>query len=274
MDESAAYCGRCGHELLSAVGGTVIDSTSPEDSSPTPVNALAPWRGGEVALGIVIIAVAITPVILLSAAAGELAGPYGVAAQVWAASNLMGLVILGVVWQFGLKHTNAMARGDLWGNLRLLGLNPPTTSPLWSAVLTLGALAASLAATGIYSALMRWLDAGLLIPPDIPADFAFPGAASAFTFQALAVWTPITEEIFFRGFIFAGLASRLGIRGAMAGSAVVFSLFHMDPGVLVPIFITGLLLAWLYRRTGSLWPSIAAHAGQNSLALLAAIFVI
>jgi membrane protease YdiL (CAAX protease family) len=37
--------------------------------------------------------------------------------------------------------------------------------------------------------------------------------------------------------------------------------------VMVPIFITGFLLAWLYWRTGSLWAAIGAHAGQNALAL-------
>ena len=259
-------------------GTAVLPEVDHAGSASPSVIGLAPWRGGEVALGIFIIAIAITPVILLAGEAGDLAGRYGVAARVWAGSHLMGLVILGVVWQLGLKGFKANRRvnppGDLRGNLRLLGLNPPTTSLSWSIRLTVGALVASMAATGIYSALVRWLNAGLLIPPDIPADFAFPGAAAAFTFQALAVWTPITEEIFFRGFIIAGLASRLGIRGAMVVSALVFSLFHMDPGVLIPIFITGLLLAWLYRRTGSLWPGIVAHAGQNALALLAAIFLV
>jgi membrane protease YdiL (CAAX protease family) len=55
--------------------------------------------------------------------------------------------------------------------------------------------------------------------------------------------------------------------GAIAASALVFSAFHLSLGVLVPIFITGLLLAWLYWRTGSLWAAIGAHAGQNALAL-------
>jgi membrane protease YdiL (CAAX protease family) len=43
-------------------------------------------------------------------------------------------------------------------------------------------------------------------------------------------------------------------------------------GVLIPIFITGFLLAWLYRQTDSLWTSILAHAGQNAAALLATIY--
>ena len=261
IGDSDAFCGQC--------GGALPPKANFAESPSPPANGLAPWRGGEVALGVSIIAIAMTPVVLLAGEAGDLAGRYDTAAQVWASSHLMGLVILGVVWQLGLKGF----RGNLRLNLRSLGLNSPRTSLIRSALLTLGALGASLAATGVYAALMRWLNVSLLIPPDIPSDLAFPGAAAALTFQALAVWTPITEEIFFRGFIFVGLASRLGIRGAMVGGALVFSLFHMDPGVMIPIFITGLLLAWLYRRTGSLWPSIAAHAGQNALALGAAMFL-
>jgi membrane protease YdiL (CAAX protease family) len=35
----------------------------------------------------------------------------------------------------------------------------------------------------------------------------------------------------------------------------------------IPLFVTGLLLSWLYLRTGSIWPPFAAHAAQNLLAL-------
>ena len=262
--DSDSFCGQCGRALT-----TKVDIL---DSPPPLALGLAPWRGGQVALGVLIIAIAIIPAVLLSAVAGGLAGRYAMAATVWASSHIMGLVILGVVWQLGLKGFTANIRANLRGHLRSLGLNAPSTSLRRSALLTLGVLAGSLAATGVYAALVRWLDFSLLVPPDIPPDLVFPGAAAVLTFQALAVWTPITEEIFFRGFIFAGLASRLGIRGAMVGSALVFSLFHMDPGVLVPIFITGFLLAWLYHRTGSLWPNIVAHAGQNALALVVTIF--
>jgi membrane protease YdiL (CAAX protease family) len=92
------------------------------------------------------------------------------------------------------------------------------------------------------------------------------------TFLALTVWTPLSEEVFFRGFIFAGLSSRWGVTGATLVSAAIFSAFHISPGVLIPIFITGLLLAWLYHQTGSLWASIAAHAGQNAAALVVTIY--
>ena len=136
------------------------------------------------------------------------------------------------------------------------------------------ALGASLLFTMGYSTLVDYLGWEVLAPPDILEEFgdiAFPGVAALATYEALAMWTPLTEEIFFRGFVFAGLAPRLGIPRAIIVSALVFSAFHLALGVLVPIFITGVLLAWLYHRTGSLWPGIAAHAGQNALAVSSVI---
>jgi membrane protease YdiL (CAAX protease family) len=103
----------------------------------------------------------------------------------------------------------------------------------------------------------------------------FPGAAAVITFLALAVWTPITEELFFRGFVMGGLTARWGGGVSAVVSALIFSLFHLSPrsvGVVLPVFATGLLLAWLYRRTGSLWPCAAAHAGQNAIVLAETIY--
>jgi membrane protease YdiL (CAAX protease family) len=174
-------------------------------------------------------------------------------------SLFLGSVILVVVVAIGLRRYRVA--------LSALGLTPPGIPRLRVVLMTVGALALSLGATAVYSALVEVSGVSILKPPEIPSDIVLPGAGAAFTFLALVVWTPFTEEIFFRGFVFAGLLPRLGGPRAMIVSSLIFSVFHIAPGVLVPIFITGLLLAWLYRRTGSLWPSIAAHAGQNGMAL-------
>ena len=260
--DSSNFCGVCGVAL-----SLNIDS---QQSPPQMALGLAPWKGGEVALGVFIMIMAM---VLLAAVFLSLTDSDDTAIQVWASSNLMGLAILGVVWFLGMKSINA----DLRSTLRLLGLNSPRTNLRFSALLTMGTFAASFSAAWLFFTMMDWLNADWLAPPEYPPDMVFSGAASVFTFQALAVWTPITEEIFFRGFIFTGLVSRLGIWGAMGASALIFSSFHLDPenlGVLVPIFVTGLLLAGLYWLTGSLWPSIVAHAGQNAAALATAIFLV
>jgi len=88
---------------------------------------------------------------------------------------------------------------------------------------------------------------------------------------------PLAEEIFFRGFIFPGLLRPLGLGGALAASGAVFGAFHITSldtvGLIVPFGIVGALFAWLYYRSGSLWPSIAAHFVFNlvSFVLLASL---
>ncbi len=76
---------------------------------------------------------------------------------------------------------------------------------------------------------------------------------------------PIVEELFFRGLAYTALKRRLGIGWAMVLSAFVFSLLHLDPVGFVPIMVLGVLLAYLYERTGSLVTPMVVHVVHNSL---------
>ena len=254
VEANDPFCYQCGHalsfpETSKSIGGAWR-------SLPVP------WRGGEVALGMLLILISIFPVAGLAVGLGKLAGRLEVAVGAWESSHLMGFAILLVVWYLGLRPHGV--------TLSSLGLTLPTASWVKCILLTAGVLGASLIGTIGYSGLVNLAGLEILLPPDIPADIVFPGPAAVFTYQALALWTPFTEEIFFRGFVFAGLVPRFGLKRAMIASALIFSAFHLSSfaiGLIVPIFITGLLLAWLYSKTGSLWTSIAAHAGQNALAI-------
>ena len=88
-----------------------------------------------------------------------------------------------------------------------------------------------------------------------------------------AVIAPIVEEIFFRGFIFAGLRPRFGWQRAALISSLIFALVHLTLNAIVPIFILGYIFAFLYHASNSIWPSILMHVLTNSLALSAAYFV-
>jgi len=89
------------------------------------------------------------------------------------------------------------------------------------------------------------------------------------------VLTPICEEIVFRGLLFATLRRRFGLAPAAVLSASIFALAH-GYGVLgfVAVFWSGLLWAWAYERTGSLLPSMAAHAADNLMASLSVMLVL
>jgi len=80
---------------------------------------------------------------------------------------------------------------------------------------------------------------------------------------ALVIVAPLAEEIFFRGFIFAGLIRYAGVFWSMVLSGFIFAAFHVTSGdtigLVLPFTLVGMLFAWLYLRTGSLWTNIGAH---------------
>jgi hypothetical protein len=85
----------------------------------------------------------------------------------------------------------------------------------------------------------------------------------------IGVLAPISEELFFRGMVFSGLRLRYSLWPAAIISGIIFGLPHVLTGPLAAIPLSGLgvALAWLYERTGSLWPCIFAHMVNNGLAL-------
>jgi membrane protease YdiL (CAAX protease family) len=86
----------------------------------------------------------------------------------------------------------------------------------------------------------------------------------------IVVAAPISEEIFFRGFVFGGLRRAMPWVVAAVASSLVWGVFHFTGpaswGVVLQLSIFGVALAWLYERTGSIWPAIVVHAINNALA--------
>jgi membrane protease YdiL (CAAX protease family) len=83
------------------------------------------------------------------------------------------------------------------------------------------------------------------------------------------VVAPICEEFLFRGFVFRALYNWRGTWPAAVGTGLIFGGIHAGsaPAVdLIPLAALGFGLCVLYRYTGSLYPCIAAHSLNNSLA--------
>lgn len=257
------FCVTCGRPLTATAA---LNPAPPvADSGLPPVH----WRGGQVAMSILIVGMAFLFISALSLLLEPL--NYGLALAAWVGSHAIGVAILAAVWLL----SNDRGRVSLMALAAELGLTRPRTSWLYAGFLAVLATGLSLGLTALYGwavtllTAVTPLDIELLLPPEIEQSILFPGPAALLTYEALAGWTAFTEELFFRGFVFVGLIPRWGIKRAAVFSSLIFSLFHLYPGVLLPIFFTGLLLAGLYRLTGSLWPPILAHAGQNAVALAA-----
>lgn len=83
------------------------------------------------------------------------------------------------------------------------------------------------------------------------------------------VVAPICEELLFRGYMFTALRNWRGPWLAAVVTGLLFGGVHATSApvaYLVPLAALGFGLCLLYWRTGSLYPCIAAHCVNNSLA--------
>ena len=95
-----------------------------------------------------------------------------------------------------------------------------------------------------------------------PAQFAL-------TLLVAALTVPIAEEMVFRGVLYTWLR-RWGVTLAVVGSALLFGLYHGINVVFPATMVLGLLLAFAYERSGSIWPGVVAHVLYNVLVFSAA----
>lgn len=85
-----------------------------------------------------------------------------------------------------------------------------------------------------------------------------------------AVFAPVVEEIFFRGFLFQGFRQRYGWIAAILLSSGIFAAAHLDPVSFIPTFVLGAVLAYVYHRSNSVFPGIILHFLVNAFGLCAA----
>lgn len=88
---------------------------------------------------------------------------------------------------------------------------------------------------------------------------------------SVVVAAPIGEELFFRGLIFRAIEARWGLIAGMLISGLLFSLVHFEISVVIPFWGIGMLFAYAYYRTGSLWTPVIAHAIFNGVSFIATI---
>lgn len=86
----------------------------------------------------------------------------------------------------------------------------------------------------------------------------------------IVILQPLAEEIVFRGAILRTLLRwKPEHRWLMITlSALLFALAHMNPMQFIHPFLIGLLLGWMYERTGSIIPGVAYHWINNAAAVV------
>jgi len=76
---------------------------------------------------------------------------------------------------------------------------------------------------------------------------------------AAVLVAPLCEELLFRGYLYPVAKKFTGPWLAACSSALFFAAAHGNLSALLPLFLFGLLLVWIYEKTGSLWAPIAVH---------------
>jgi len=77
---------------------------------------------------------------------------------------------------------------------------------------------------------------------------------------------PLGEELLYRGMLYGALRRRWGFWGAALVSSLAFGLFHVIPLQVLTAMLLGLVLCWVYERSGSLWAPALVHLVNNLLA--------
>ena len=130
-------------------------------------------------------------------------------------------------------------------------------------------LAATLALVAASDGLTLMLDRPLV--PEFMSNIYQTAGFLPLFWLAIVIMAPVFEEVFFRGFMFAGLdGSRLGGLGAVVLTALAWAAIHLQYDLygIATIFVLGLLLGAVRLKTGSVLLTIGLHATINLIASL------
>ena len=154
-----------------------------------------------------------------------------------------------------------VTQNDMGSLLRQLGFTRFSVRGLWRPTV---AVVGCYAMVVTYAIIVHALDIDALEPEGtVPIEVLRQPVTLVLTGLAVVVAAPLGEELFYRGLIFGGL-QRWGFWPAALLSGAVFSGVHLDLGSLIPFFIIGVTLAWLFWRRGNLWESVAFHVLFNA----------
>jgi uncharacterized protein len=149
-------------------------------------------------------------------------------------------------WHFGLRRT-----------------------PFWPAVgwAVLG-IVSFYVVVAVYSVAVH-PDVEQTVAEDLGADQSSFGLIAA-GFMIICV-APFAEEFFFRGFFYGALRTKFPVLVAALIDGLLFGLIHFEGGtdgllIVPPLAALGFVFCLVYERTRSLYPVIALHAFNNSIA--------
>ena len=88
------------------------------------------------------------------------------------------------------------------------------------------------------------------------------------SFISASIFAPFFEEWLCRGIILRGLLKKVSPTWAIVLSALFFAIMHVNPWQALPAFLIGLVLGYVYYKTGSLKLTMLMHFANNTMAVI------
>lgn len=185
----------------------------------------------------------------------------------------VGIALSAPIYLCVLWITVRMTFGKYGGGWARLGIARPTWSTVgWAAV----ALMAAFAAAAIYGALVSYFNVDALSQDcgdQVPQSVRSSALLMAMAAVLAVVFAPVCEELFFRGFIFPGLARAWGPIAGIAASGVLFGSAHLlgNPTLyksMIEFSAIGMIFAFVYWRSGNIFSSMLAHFSFNLIGVI------
>lgn len=96
-----------------------------------------------------------------------------------------------------------------------------------------------------------------------PTGFSLVGGTAMFLLGGFLA--PFAEELYFRGTLYQWFRQRLGVTPAIFISGLIFGVLHGDWSVGFAAFVLGIILAWSFEKSKSLWTAFIIHAINNGV---------
>ncbi|WP_233435319.1 CPBP family intramembrane glutamic endopeptidase [Cytobacillus kochii] len=182
------------------------------------------------------------------------------------AGTLTGL-IMAIAFTVALYYITIKSYGLNWQSLGLKSFAKSYWLPIigWTFFLIVG--------SGLLVILMDLFGVGVENKKTASLTAELNGFTILIAFISAAIVSPIYEEILYRGFIYKWFRTKCNIGLSMLISSTIFTVVHLPTYNTLPVnFFSGLIFAWTYEKTGSIYPAMIIHSVFNGLAILLIAF--
>ncbi|BAC15273.1 hypothetical conserved protein [Oceanobacillus iheyensis HTE831] len=177
--------------------------------------------------------------------------------------TLIGL-IMSIIFTLGVYFIAIRPKSLSWKEVGFQRFSTSYWGPLigWTMVLIIGSI--------LLSVIVEWIfNMGTDNSKTDSLQTRLTTMNIVIAFVSAAIISPIYEEIFYRGFLYRWIRTKYGLLAGMLMSSFIFMLVHIPTFNSLPYtFLSGLIFAWTYEKTQSIYPAMIIHGLFNGLAIL------